>query len=240
MRALVQLIDRYRPGFAAAVVPAQEDIVEQLEELAGPLPGAYRRFLATMGSGMDGFWPLDADFDVEDRLLNYQLNPNLRGSPHLLVAAGGPLEPGGSLYLDRSHPSALDDCMLVVMPPGDPHALDQRQPLHAGLEEFLYVEAYRDVRLAAFPSRNELIPMLDAEPYEATIGKVLELSQELGFERVPPVVSCALLERGDAALVLYRPPDSDDFSFQLGAAEPRELRRLTDLYCSQMPLRVLG
>src|SRR3954451_19164934 len=161
MRALVKLIDRYRPGFADAVQPARADLIEELEQLAGPLTGAYQRFLATMGSDMADFAPLGADFDAEDRLLNYQLNDALQGSTPLLVAAGGPLEPGGNLFLDRSEPYGEDDCLLVVVPRGYPLRLVERTPLHIGLEEFLYVEAYRDIRLPLLPARAELALTLE-------------------------------------------------------------------------------
>ncbi|MBL8447140.1 MAG: hypothetical protein JNJ44_06975, partial [Zoogloeaceae bacterium] len=37
---------------------------------------------------------------------------------------------------------------------------------------------------------------------------------------------CALYERGDAALVLYRRPTSEAFSFRIGATDPDEFARL--------------
>ena len=38
MRALVEFIEQYRPGFSDEIVPASEIDIELLEGLAGPLP----------------------------------------------------------------------------------------------------------------------------------------------------------------------------------------------------------
>jgi hypothetical protein len=45
----------------------------------------------------------------------------------------------------------------------------------------------------------------------------------LGFKRIGPVVHSALLDRSDAALLLYRPPTADLFSFVLAANDPAVL-----------------
>lgn len=239
MQALVELIERYHPGFAQAIVPADPDIVEQLSELAGPLPGAYRRFLETMGESTADFKPLTATFDAEDRLLNYQLNDSLRGSTHLMVASGGPLEPGGSLFMDRDERHGKDDALLVVVSQTHPLDLAGREPLHVGLEEFLYVEAYRSFRIPLFATQRRLAKP-NAIPSEAAdVTKLLAAADRLGFQRIPPATRCALLERGDAAIVLYRHPHVEEFSFDIGADDPKELRRLTDILSTQVPLRPL-
>ena len=56
------------------------------------------------------------------------------------------------------------------------------------------------------------------------------LAERLGFERVPPATYCALYERGDAALLLYRPPYSNDFQFILAADEDVEFTRLSGTF----------
>ena len=239
MRALVELIDHYQPGFAERVRPASADTIEALEELAGPLPGAYRRFLDTMGGDMGGFSPLDADFDVVDRLVNYQVNASLKDLPYLIIAGGAPLEPGGSLFMDRSTPYAVDDCQIAVAPYAHELTMDDFSPFHAGLEELLYLEAYRSVRLPLFKGRIEVAIDPDAARDAAVVEEVLTRARETGFERVPPARRSALLERGDAAMALYRHPSSNACSFRIGAAEPTELRHLTDLLTRGLPLQVL-
>jgi hypothetical protein len=52
------------------------------------------------------------------------------------------------------------------------------------------------------------------------------LAEENGFKRIPPAKHCALFERGDAALLLYRHPTQPTFSFSLGGEDAAELERL--------------
>lgn len=241
MQALVQLIDRYRPGFADDVKPAPADVVDELSKLAGPLPGAYRRFLATMGGSMGEFEPLGGNFDVYDRVMNYQLDSGcLAGSTHLLIAAGDVLEPGGDLFLDRSEPYGKDDCLLVIAdcgPSGDRLNLEARKPIHAGLEECLYVEAYRDFRLPLLTLCAECALATGVKPSAAISEQVLRTAKNLGFSRVPPATRSVILERGDAAMVFYRDPHSERFLFQIGADRPEELLRMVDVFANEVPLR---
>jgi hypothetical protein len=238
MRPLVELIDRYQSGFARKVRPAAPEFVDELVALAGPLPGAYRRFLETMGGDMAGFSPSDADFNVEDRLLNYQLNESLTGSPFLLIASGGPLEPGGSLFLDRNERTSHDDCLLVVIPYEIPMDFTNRTPFHAGLEEFLYVGAYRTYRMPLFPAARELVLRSDVEPSASHVHQAFALAERLGFSRTSPLVRSALFERGDAAIVMYRQPHVELFSLQVGADEVDELLRLADVFTRNLPMQV--
>jgi len=55
MKAFVEFIEKYRPGFSQEIAPADEIKIEVLEDYAGPLPGAYRRFLEIMGESLGGW-----------------------------------------------------------------------------------------------------------------------------------------------------------------------------------------
>jgi hypothetical protein len=55
---------------------------------------------------------------------------------------------------------------------------------------------------------------------------VSSLAEQHGFRRLPPATHCALYERGDAALLLYRHPIEPTFSFTLGCDDPAEMQRL--------------
>jgi len=237
MQPLVKLIDRYRPGFAGDVAPASPELVEELATVAGPLPGAYVRFLQAMGGNMGGFQPFGANFDADDVVLNYQINKSLHGSPLLFIAAEGPLQPGGNLFLDREKPSARDDCLLVVVPSERRMDATKAEPFHAGLEEFLYYSAYHEIRLGLLPARTTLAPTSEKEPTNDDIRRLFEVAARLGFERVPPATHNALFERGDAAMLMYRYPLSEDYSLQIAAEDAGELRRMVGIFTDQMPMR---
>lgn len=240
MQPLVAMIERYKPGFRDAIVPADPEMVSDLEELTGPLPGAYRRFLSTMGQSTDGFYPGGADFTVEDRLANYQLESSLSGSYYLLVGAGGPLEPGGDLYMDRSRPYGDDDCELALAPFGP--TLDESTcvPFQAGLEEFLYIDAFRRFRLPLLGASSRLAPALEAEGDETVIDRLLTAAELVGFKRVGPVQRSALFERGDAAMVMNRNPRSSQFQLEVRAADRSLLGVIVDQLTTNVPLRRLA
>jgi hypothetical protein len=67
------------------------------------------------------------------------------------------------------------------------------------------------------------------DPAAATLHSanlVSALAEETGFKRIPPAEHCALYERGDAGLLLYRHPTKPSFSFSLGCDNPAEMERL--------------
>ncbi|MBZ4415994.1 hypothetical protein K8638_05815 [Myxococcus sp. RHST-1-4] len=101
------------------------------------------------------------------------------------------------------------------------------RPKHVGLEEFLYYSAFKELRLPLLPHRWEFSSPEDpkaAAQYRADL--VPALAEEQGFQRLPPAEHCALYERGDAGLLLYRHPTEPTFSFSLGCEDPVEMERL--------------
>lgn len=241
MKELVELIERYRPGFAEAIQPASDTDIELLEESAGELPGAYLRFLRTMGADMANFRPLRADFNLEDRLMNYRFDGHYTAdAPLLIIASGSGLEPGGSVCLNRLENFQDDDCTVVVLPEEKPPQPSEAQALHAGLEEMLYVEAYSQFRLPLLHGPVQLAARSDEEPDESTVRQVLDTLERIGFRRVPPCQRCALFERDDAAGVLYRHPESNQFSLRLGAQEGPEVLRIADILMHECAVRRLS
>lgn len=225
MKDLVDLIERFRPGYGGTVEPASDFDIEDYEAEAGALPGAYRRFLQTMGRSIGDFNVHDVDFDVGNLVITYQVAPWIQRDQFLLI--GSDRGPTGTRYfLDRGAIYGKDDCMVVTSLRHPTLPVDPLDQLHAGLEEFLYVEAYRTIRLPLFAQQAELAPTPLVTDPRATAANVCAVAERLGFERVPPAQRCALYERGDAALVLYRRPTSDAFSFRIGAKEPDEFSRL--------------
>jgi hypothetical protein len=230
MQMLVELIEKYRTGFSRSIAPASEESIEILEEIAGPLPGAYRRFLLTMGESMGDFEADEAVFTIESIWAAYHAMDWLRRDRYLLVALDDSLAVW-DYYFDRDTSYGHDDCMLVRMrqdPDFDPN---NRLLFHAGLEEYLYYQAYHSIRLPLLAHKVHLVQPADPHLAEHCIPQtVCALADELRFKRIPPADRCALYERGDAALLLYQHPCKPLFSFDLACHDPQELGRLTEIF----------
>ncbi|WNZ61750.1 hypothetical protein QEG98_38825 [Myxococcus sp. MxC21-1] len=226
MKAFVEFVEKYRPGFSQGIVSADETEIEVLEDYAGPLPGIYRRFLETMGENMGGLELAEASFSIAGTLSVYIAKAWLQRGRYIPVAGdNGPSS--FDWFLDRSHPHGADDCLVVR------RALEKNYPPEAsslqyvGLEEFLYCEAFKELRLPQLPFRRKFSSPDDADAavrYRSDV--VTALAEEKGFKRIPPAEHCALYERGDAALLLYRHPIQPTFSFILGCEDSAELERL--------------
>jgi hypothetical protein len=229
MKALVEFIEQYRPGFSEEVVPADEIDIARLEKHAGPLPGAYRRFLQTMGASMGDLELAEANFSIRGNIGTYVVMDWLRNERYrrYLCVAGDEGLAGWDYFLDRSMPHGADDCMLVRMPLDENFPPEASRPKHAGLEEFLYYEAFKELRLPLLPYRRDFSSPEDpgaAVRYRSPL--VSALAEEKGFKRIPPAERCALYERGDAGLLLYQHPIASTFSFSLGCEDPVEMERL--------------
>lgn len=226
MKALVEFIEQYRPGFSRKIAPAGEPALAVLEDLAGPLPGTYRRFLRTMGESMGDLELAEANFSISGKIGAYITMEWLQHGRYIRVAQDlGP--DGWDYFLDRSSPHGVDDCMLVRRLLSKNYPPEGSHPKHVGLEEFLYYEAFKALRLPLLPYRRSFSspegPGADAR-YRADL--VSALAEEKGFKRIPPAEHCALYERGDAGLLLYRHPTKPSFSFTLGCEDPVEMERL--------------
>ncbi|WP_254626336.1 hypothetical protein [Myxococcus sp. CA039A] len=237
MKALVELIEKYRPGFAREIEPADEVDIELLEEHAGALPGAYLRFLQTMGSRMGGLELAEADLSIDGKILTYQTLSWLRHGRCLLVAGdNGPA--GWDYFLDRAKPHGGDDCLLVRMPLEKNLSPDTAHLAHVGLEEFLYYEAFKAVRLSALPYRRVFTSPdapNSAPRYRSDL--VSTLADEHDFKRIPPTERCALYDRDDACLLLYRHPAAPMFSLSLGCEDPVKMELLASEFEARTQLK---
>jgi len=153
MRALVEFIEQYRPGFSKEIMPANEIRIAVLEDLAGPLPGAYRRFLQTMGESMGDLELAEANFSISGITGVYIAMDWLRLGRYIRVAEDEGLD-GWDYFLDRSSPHGADDCMLVRRQLSKNYPPEGSHPKHVGLEEFLYYEAFKALRLPLLPHRR--------------------------------------------------------------------------------------
>ncbi|WP_253817123.1 SMI1/KNR4 family protein [Myxococcus xanthus] len=226
MKSLVEFIESYRPDFSKEIVPADEIDIALLERKAGSLPGAYRRFLETMGASMGDLELAEASLSIEGALDVYNAKTWLQHGRFIPVA--GDKGPSSfDWFLDRSTPHGADDCQVVRRPLSKNYPPEASSPQYVGLEEFLYYEAFKELRLPQLPFRRKFSSPDDAAAatrYRADV--VTALAEEKGFKRLPPVEHCALYERGDAALLLYRHPTQPTFSFILGCEDSAEMERL--------------
>ncbi|GEL73176.1 SMI1/KNR4 family protein [Myxococcus virescens] len=223
MKSLVEFIENYRPGFSSEIVPADEIDIALLEKKAGSLPGAYRRFLESMGASMGDLELAEASFSIDGTLDVYNAKTWLQHGRYIPVAGdNGPSS--FDWFLDRSSPHGLDDCLVVRRPLAKNYPPEASSPQYVGLEEFLYCEAFKELRLPQLPFRRKFSSPDDAVAHRS--DAVTALAEEKGFKRIPPAEHCALYERGDAALLLYRHPTQPTFSFILGCEDSEELERL--------------
>ncbi|WAM25994.1 SMI1/KNR4 family protein [Myxococcus sp. NMCA1] len=237
MKSLVEFIENYRPDFSKEIVPADEIDIALLERKAGSLPGAYRHFLETMGASMGGLELAEASLSIEGTLDVYNAKTWLQHGRYIPVAGdNGPS--GFDWFLDRSTPYGSDDCLVVRMPLSKNYPADASSPQYVGLEEFLYCEAFKELRLPQLPFRRKFSSPDDAAVtarYRSDV--VTALAEEKGFKRIPPAEHCALYERGDAALLLYRHPTQPTFSFILGCEDSAELEQLAQEFETRTGLK---
>lgn len=230
MKALVELIETYRPGYSATVVPADESEIDILQNLVGPLPGSYCRFLKTMGASTGDFQPRDAVLDIRGVWFTTDQFKRLRRDRYLYIGEDEGMS-SWDYYLDRERPYGEDDCMLVRMPLDSGFNTENRRKFQAGLEEFLYYEAFNNFRLKQFDYRVRLAQPKHEQPHlSCHMQTVCEIAEQQGLRRIPPAARCALYDRQDAALLLYQNPIVAVFSCDLGCDNPHELARLSEIF----------
>lgn len=62
---------------------------------------------------------------------------------------------GWDRYLDRSRPHGVDDCLLVRRLLSENYPPEGSHPRHVDLKEFLYFEAFKELRLPLLPYRRK-------------------------------------------------------------------------------------
>ena len=226
MRRLVEFVEKYRPGFSQEIIPADRFDIAILEKHAGPLPGAYRRFLETMGESLGELELAEASFSIDGALGIYIAMPWMQRGRYIFLAGDNGLN-SWHWFLDRLSPRGTDDCLVVRRALEENYPPEFSSPQYVGLEEFLYYETFKELRLPQLPFRRRFSSPEDASTaahYRS--DEVSALAEEKGFKRIPPAERCALYERGDAALLLYRHPTQSTFSFILGCEDSAEMERL--------------
>ena len=236
MKPFVDFVEKYHPGFSQEIEPADKYDISILERRAGTLPGSYRRLLETMGKSMGDVELAEASLSIEGVLNAYTLSW-LKGDRYVFFAEDTGLS-SRHWFLDRLSPHGVDDCMVVRRVLAENNPPEASTPQYVGLEEFLYYEAFQELRLPQLPFRRKFSSPEDADAAASyRSGVVTALAEEKGFKRIPPAEHCALYERGDAALLLYRHPTQPTFSFSLGCEDPVEMERLVQEFETRMGLK---
>jgi len=236
MKPFVDFVEKYHPGFSQEIEPADKYDISILERRAGTLPGAYRRFLETMGASMGNVELDEASLSIEAALNAYTLSW-LRDDRYIFFAGDNGLS-SRHWFLDRLSAHGADDCMVVRRVLAENNPPEASTPQYVGLEEFLYYEAFKELRLPQLPFRRKFSSPEDADAaarYRSDV--VTALAEEKGFKRIPPAEHCALYERGDAALLLYRHPTQPTFSFILGCEDAAEMERLAQEFEARTGLK---
>ncbi len=226
MTAFVDFVARYRPEFTNEITPADEFEIELLEDLAGPLPGAYRRFLNAMGGGMGELEPREAFLEIGGTIATYDHAPWLKRRRYVLIASDLGLS-DWYYFMDRSRPHGEDDYLVVRMPIDEDFPPDASEPTFVGLEEFLYYGTFETLRMSQFKQRLHFeVSEFNPQPLTSPPEGVCALAEQHRFRRVAPTQRCALYDRGDAALLLYQHPIEPTYEFWVHCDDEVELGRL--------------
>lgn len=229
MHDLVALIDQYRPGFADAVVPAEERRIESLERLAGALPGALRRFLQTMGGSPPRLLVDSLYLGVDPMRRALLMVDSLKDERYLIVSKYD--EHDALIWMDRAAPTPPDDAMLVPSPAVyTPNKLP-RTPFAVGLEDHLYVEGFRCHRLSLCLHHAFVECRRDLDT--VAVQRALALPLALGFDRLAPSQTSGLFERGDAAIIVRRAPFDASIHVHIAADDPEALQPLVEAFAGQ-------
>jgi hypothetical protein len=235
MQELVALMEKWQPGISAGFVPTPEEEMARLVAIAGDLPGAYVRFLRTMGASTGDF-QIDlgnADFGTNEMSLTWEAFPWLHKGRFVYLGQDNG-QSAGDWFLDRRAPYGDDDCLVVNMTleqEVDPAAAEPRS---VGLEEFLYEEAFVGLRLPRFEHHRELRQLREGpESKWPKAEGVFAVAEQLGFARIPRVTHSGLFDRGDAAILVHRHPTRPTFTVMLSGDDKDAVDAWVDVLMKQ-------
>ena len=244
MKDLIPFIEAFDPHFRSSVKGASWWHVEYLEEVLGTsLPETYVSFAETFAD-TDGGLLSDCESHHPDHVAKlYRVGAIDSPSHRYLFVLGDPSFTSQHYFMDLAamedgdapvFRSTLDDLPTVSDP----------DYTFTSLRELLYHKAYVHLRLPQLPHQAGFVDAYRAgdEHHEESAGReaiegVEALFSRIGFDRHPFPERCRLYERGDAAVALYRPPEVDRFSFQIGMQEETEFQEMTALLLDHLDLQ---
>ncbi len=212
---LIAMLERYAPGYSNQLAGISTAELDHVEAAFGqPLPEVYRDFALEMGR--DG-GALLAHVSVNDPLDIADLYRNkARDIPprRFLFVFGDPdpLNPY-HYWLDLEAPSEDGDFQVVRIPLFPDAWKTKLTRDYISFRDMLYAWAMEHVYLPSFPHRA-LYRQGDSEMTPAK--DVANHLEKMGFVRLPYPRHSMLFEGDDAAIGLYRSPDSSHFQVHVG------------------------
>jgi len=202
MKDLVALIEQYRPGFASGLAPATDQALGALLRRAGPIPGAYLRFLQTMGGKPNALQLESVHLGIHEALKAHLGRPLLRDARFMYLAH----DRGDDVleyWMDREAPVGEDDCVIVVGESESESAI-VRKPFPASLEDFLHFHAFVDHVVPSF--EHSQWGYLPRHHSPDAVGLALNVPLTIGFTRRARPLHNAIFQREGAAIAIRRDP----------------------------------
>jgi hypothetical protein len=237
MRAVVELLDRYQPGYASLVAGSPPWCLDLLADEAGVvLPPAYREFCRTLaaegGALLQGLAPVHPE-QIADLYAKAAWMPTGR---HLFIF-GDQTVSQSHYFLDLKSPQGEEDAAVVRFALG-PEGVNRRRRHADSLAEMLLL---RGVDRLCLPTCLHRARWVDVHQEWAAAPDssqdLTELLERMGFSRRAEVTSRQLFVRDDLALALVEPQGPRrPLSCLLGLRDGHELKRVEALLAEYTPL----
>ncbi|NVJ27268.1 MULTISPECIES: SMI1/KNR4 family protein [Myxococcus] len=225
MEELLNLLERYRPGYRGQVRGYPDLIIDELEEVFGsPLPAAYRQFANVMGANGG---PLFRELSSYDPILgvaeNYRLAPKSVMPPRRFLFLFGSRDPlvSDCHWLDLEAPTEDEDHQVVLMPFGEHAWKKDLRPIYNGFREMLFLKAMAEICLPTFSHHVDFSG--GHEGKHASADEVARIFEKMGFIRLPYPHHSMIFEQEDAAIRLYRRPKDSTFHIRVGMRGAEQL-----------------
>ena len=237
MDALLELLERYLPGYRSQIEGYPAPLLDELEEAFGrELPASYREFAEAMGARGGVFLSSVSAYDpILDVADFYRVMPMEMPPRRFLYLFGDPSPLAPTPYwLDLESPSAGDDCQVVRMPLGEHTWKTKLSRDYISLRELLFLWAMEHVQMPRFPAHVSY--QSGAGRRTVTEQDVARLLVQAGFTQLPYPRHSLLFERDDGAVRLYRPPEKPSFELRVAMRSSDALIRLQELIADHTDL----
>ncbi|NTX10872.1 SMI1/KNR4 family protein [Myxococcus sp. CA056] len=228
MEELLNLLERYLPGYRQQVRGYPDLVVDELEEVFGhPLPESYRQFANVMGAqGGPLFQEMSSYDPIQGVAENYRLAPESVMPPRRFLFLFGSRDPlvSDCHWLDLDAPTEDGDYQVVLMPFGEHAWKKNLRRIYSGFREMLFLKAMTDICLPTFPHQVKFSG--GHEGKASSVDEVARIFERGGFIRLPHPHHSMIFERPGAAIRLYRPPRGSRFYIHAGAHRLDELHHL--------------
>ncbi len=216
MNDLITLLERYAPGYSTRIQGASDWALSSLEEAFGqPLPETYQDFAREMGKDGGALLAHVDDYDPLHIADIYQFSAGELPPRRFLFIFADPSPLTRSHYwLDLEAQTEEGDFQVVRFPLFQDAWKTDLNRSYVSLREMLYLWAMEYVYLPGFPHRT-LYHQGDGQK-TTTAEELAQYFEKMGFVRLPYPRYSMLFERGDAAIGLYRLPDSPHFQIHVG------------------------